>query len=360
MPAEVEFARIPHPNPASDAERAAKMTDPVFGAVRTDHMVTISYTEGQGWHDAQLTARGPLPLDPASAVFHYAQEIFEGMKAYRGEDGSVKLFRPEKNAQRFQISARRLAMPELPEDLFLQAVEALVKADEAWVPQDGSLYLRPFLIATEGALGVRPSKEYMFVVIACPVGNYFKGEARAVSIWASRDYSRAARGGTGFAKCGGNYAASLAAQAEAYANGCDQVLFVDAIEGRWIEELGGMNVFFVKKDGSLITPPLGGTILPGVTRDSLIQLAKDQGRTVQEELYSLEQLRADAEAGEVVEAFACGTAAIVVGIGKIKTPSGEFTIGDGNEGYFARSIRAELLAIQKGQGEDRHNWVRSI
>ena len=188
MPAEVEFARIPHPNPASDAERATKMTDPVFGAVRTDHMVTIAYSEDKGWHNAQLTARGPLPLDPASAVFHYAQEIFEGMKAYRGDDGTVKLFRPEKNAQRFQASARRLAMPELPEDLFITAVEELVKADEAWVPTEGSLYLRPFLIATEGALGVRPSKEYMFVVIACPVGNYFKGGSRAVTIWASTEY----------------------------------------------------------------------------------------------------------------------------------------------------------------------------
>jgi len=360
MPAQVEIARIAHPNPASDAERAAMMADPVFGAVRTDHMVTIRYSEQDGWHDAKLEPRGPLPLDPASAVFHYAQEIFEGMKAYRRDDGQVVLFRPEQNAKRFQVSARRLAMPELPEDLFVDAVKALVKADENWVPTEGSLYLRPFLIATEGALGVRPSKDYMFVVIACPVGNYFKGEARAVSIWASKEYSRASRGGTGFAKCGGNYAASLLAQAEAYKHGCEQVLFLDAIEGKWIEELGGMNVFFVKKDGSLVTPPLGGTILPGVTRNSLIQLAKDQGRTVNEEMYSLEQLRIDCEKGEVVEAFACGTAAIVVGIGQIKTPDGDFQIGDGNEGEFSRSIRSELLNIQKGLGEDRHNWVYPV
>ena len=356
----MKFEITQNPSTMAEDQRIEAFASLGFGTLFTDHMAVIRWTEGKGWHSAQITARVPFPMDPAASVLHYAQEIFEGMKAYRGADGKVKLFRPEKNAQRFQISARRLAMPELPEDLFVEAVKTLVKADEAWVPTEGSLYLRPFLIATEGALGVRPSKDYMFVVIACPVGNYFKGEARAVSIWASTEYSRAARGGTGFAKCGGNYAASLLAQAEAYKNGCDQVLFLDAIEGKWIEELGGMNVFFVKKDGSLITPPLGGTILPGVTRSSLIQLAKDQGRTVNEEMYSLEQLRADCENGDVVEAFACGTAAIVVGIGRIKTPTGDFQIGTGNEGEFSVAIRAELLGIQTGHNEDRHNWVQPI
>ena len=229
-------------------------------------------------------------LDPASAVFHYAQEIFEGLKAYRMRNGGVALFRPEQNARRFQASAERLAMPVLPEAAFLRAIEELVKTDVEWVPPggDGSLYLRPFMFACEAFLGVRPASDYHFVVIASPVGAYFKGGKKAVSVWLSADYTRAAPGGTGAAKCGGNYAASLVAQAEAIRHGCDQVVFLDAAERRWVEELGGMNVFFVFDDGSMLTPPLGGTILPGVTRNSIIALARADGRTVREERYSYE------------------------------------------------------------------------
>ena len=250
--------------PVSADERAKLLENPGFGNLFTDHMVIIRYTEGQGWHDARIQKREPIAMDPASSVLHYAQEIFEGMKAYRLEDGSTALFRPEENARRFQTSARRMAMPILPEDVFLHAVESLVEIDRDWFPtvDGGSLYLRPFMFASEVFLGVRPAKEYLFMVIASPAGGYFKSGATSVTIWVSEDYSRAAPGGTGAAKCGGNYAASLAAQAEAIEQGCDQVVFLDAAEHRWVEELGGMNLFFVMDDGRLITPPLGGTILP--------------------------------------------------------------------------------------------------
>jgi len=244
-------------NPVDPTERSARLADPGFGRVFTDHMVTIRYSETEGWHDAKVGPRGPLSLDPATAVLHYAQEIFEGLKAYRLADGSMALFRPEQNARRFQRSARRLAMPELPEEMFLQACKQLVEVDQKWFPpvDGGSIYLRPFMFASEVFLGVKPSAEYLFLVIASSAGNYFKSGAPAISIWVSEHYSRAARGGTGSAKCGGNYAASLVAQSEAMREGCDQVVFLDAAEQRWVEELGGMNLFFLFNDGSLITTP---------------------------------------------------------------------------------------------------------
>ncbi len=306
------FTRRPHPAPVADAARATLMEDPGFGRVFTDHMATIRWTEARGWCDAEIRAREPFVLDPAAAVLHYAQEIFEGLKAYRLSDGGVALFRPEQNARRFQASAERLAMPVLPEAAFLRSIEELIKADVAWAPGgDGSLYLRPFMFASEAFLGVRPASEYLYVVIASPVGAYFKGGKKAVTVWLSDHYTRAAPGGTGAAKCGGNYAASLVAQAEAIKHGCDQVVFLDAAERKWVEELGGMNVFFVFDDGSLQTPPLGGTILPGVTRDAIITLARAEGRTVREERFSYEQWKADAASGRLRESFACGTAAVV-------------------------------------------------
>ena len=351
-----------HPNPAPVAAdvRAGLLKDPGFGRVFTDHMVTIRWTRDGGWQDAQLRARAPIALDPAAAVLHYGQEIFEGLKAYRRDNG-IALFRPEQNARRFNASAARMALPQLPEHLFLGAIDELVKADVAWVPGgDGSLYLRPFLFATEAFLGVRPSAECLFMLIASSVGSYFKGGDKAVTVWLSEHYTRAADGGTGAAKCGGNYAASLLAQAEAIEHGCDQVVFLDAAERRWVEELGGMNVFFVFDDGAIQTPPLSGTILPGITRDSILALARRQGRVVREERYAIDQWRADAASGRLRECFACGTAAVVAAIGKIKSQQGDFSIGDGSGGPVTAALKTELVGIQRGQIADVDGWVRKI
>lgn len=344
------------------AERARRLADPGFGRVFTDHMVTIRYSETLGWHDAKVGARGPLSLDPATAVLHYAQEIFEGLKAYRLADGSMALFRPEQNARRFQRSARRLAMPELPEEMFLQACKQLVQVDKDWFPpvDGGSIYLRPFMFANEVFLGVKPSAEYLFLVIASAAGNYFKSGAPAISIWVSENYSRAARGGTGSAKCGGNYAASLVAQSEAIREGCDQVVFLDAAEQRWVEELGGMNLFFLFDDGSIITPPADGTILEGITRDSILTLAREQGLQVREERYAIDQWRADAASGRLVETFACGTAAVVTPVGTVRSSSGSFQIGAGGPGQITQQIRARLVDIQRGIAPDPHGWVQRI
>ena len=349
-----------NPTPVSAADRAAQMENPGFGRFFTDHMITLRYTEGTGWHDWKLEARKPLQLDPATMVLHYAPEIFEGLKAYKLPDGGATLFRPEANARRFQKSAERMAMPNLPEELFVESCRALVREDREWIPsaEGASLYLRPFMIGTESALGTRPASDYLFCVIASPVGSYFKAGAPAVTLWTSENYTRAAPGGTGFAKCGGNYAASLAAQAEAQREGCDQVVFLDAVERRWIEELGGMNIFFVFDDGSLQTPPTTtGTILPGITRDSLLTLARDEGLTVREERYSLDQWQADAKSGRVVESFACGTAAVVTPIGQVKGRKYGFTIGSGGAGQTTMRLKAALTDIQFGRAADPHGWL---
>ena len=352
------FTHTANPTPRSAQARAAVLANPGFGTAFTDHMVTIDWTEEAGWHGAAVVPYGPIMLDPAASVLHYAQEIFEGLKAYRHPDGSMALFRPDANAARFNASAERLAMPSLPPELFIQAIEELVAIDRNWFPEveGGTIYLRPFMIATEAFLGVRPAKSYKFIVIASPAGNYFKSGAPAVSIWVS-DYTRAAPGGTGAAKCGGNYAASLVPTKEAFALGHDQVLFLDAAEHKWVEELGGMNLFFAFADGSISTPPLTGTILPGVTRDSLITLARDEGLTVREDRYSLDQWRADAASGELVEVFACGTAAVVTPVGKVADHLGEFTIGSGGPGQLTGKLKARLTAIQRGEAPDPHGWV---
>ncbi|MGJ5077737.1 branched-chain amino acid aminotransferase [Bradyrhizobium sp. HKCCYLS3013] len=350
----------PTTNPTSDQERAAKLANPGFGRVFTDHMAVVQYSQDKGWHSARVESRANFPLDPAAAVLHYAQEIFEGLKAYKRDDGGVNLFRPDANAKRFWNSAERMAMAQLPPEVFIEAVERLVQIDRAWIPGgEGSLYLRPFMIASEVFLGVKPSAEYIFAVIASPVGSYFKGGPAPVSIWVSENYTRAAVGGTGGVKCGGNYAASLKAQAEAITHGCDQVVFLDAIERRYVEELGGMNVFFVFDDGSLSTPPLG-TILPGITRDSLIALARDAGREVREEAYSIDQWRADAKSGKLKEAFACGTAAVISPIGKVCSASGDVLINGGEAGPVAMGLRKQLVDIQYGRSPDPHQWIRDV
>jgi branched-chain amino acid aminotransferase len=352
------------PNGASVAphDRAALIADPGFGRVFTDHMVTIRYAEGRGWHDAKVTARAPFSLDPATAVLHYAQEIFEGMKAYRLADGGVALFRPDANAARFAQSAERMAMAVLPDADFREAIRALVSIDRDWIPdvEGGALYLRPFMFASEVFLGVKPSAEYIFCVIASSVGTYWKGGARAISVWVSDEFTRAASGGTGAAKCGGNYAASLIAQAQAIRENCDQVVYLDAATRSHVEELGGMNLFFMFDDGSITTPPLNGTILPGITRDSVMTLARDEGIAVREELYTIDQWRADAESGRLREAFACGTAAVVTSIGTVRRASGDFTIGAGGPGQVTERLRKRLTDIQRGHAVDPHNWVERI
>ena len=360
--AQITFSRQPHPALTPAVERTAALADPGFGKVFSDHMVSIDWDEGRGWHSATVGPRGPILLDPACAVLHYAQEIFEGLKAYKVAGGGVALFRPDANARRFNTSAARLAMPELPELTFVQACTELVLADRDWFPpvDGGSLYLRPFMFASEAFLGVRPAKQYKFLVIASPAGNYFKSGAPAVSIWLSSDYTRAAPGGTGAAKCGGNYAASLVPQAEAIARGHDQVVFLDAAERKWIEELGGMNLFFVMADGSLVTPPLSGTILPGITRDSLLALARAEGLTVREERYAFDQWRADAASGALLETFACGTAAVVTAVGKVAGHFGEFTVGSGGPGQITQKLRQHLVSIQRGEAPDPHGWVKRI
>lgn len=357
----LSFNRQPHPALTPESTLKEILANPGFGTNFSDHMVSIDWTEGRGWHDATVGPRQPIPLDPAAAVLHYAQEIFEGLKAYRQADGGIALFRPQANAARFNLSAQRLAMPELPADVFVESVKQLVAADRDWFPavDGGSLYLRPFMIATEAFLGVRPAKQYKYLVIASPAGNYFKSGAPAVSIWVS-EYTRAAPGGTGAAKCGGNYAASLVPQGEAIARGHDQVVFLDAEEHRWVEELGGMNLYFVFDDGTLVTPSLTGTILPGITRDSLLTLARDEGLTVREERYSIDQWRDDAASGRLVECFACGTAAVVTPVGRVAGHDQDFTIGGGGPGQLTQKLKDRLVSIQRGAAPDPHGWVMKL
>ena len=346
-----------------DAEaRAAILANPAFGRVFTDHMVSATWTTAEGWHDARLHAYGPVSIDPASVVLHYGQTVFEGMKAYRQPDGGVALFRPERNAARMARSSRRLALPEFPEDAFVEACELLVRADRQWVPdgEGASLYLRPFMWATEVGLGVRPSDSALFQLIASPAGNYFSGPLRPVSLWLSQEYTRSAPGGTGTAKCGGNYAASLVAQQEAMANGCDQVVFLDAGEHRWLEELGGMNIFLVLDDGTLVTPELSGTILEGITRDSIITLAHEMGHAVEQRKVDVDEWRKGAADGTVVEVFACGTAAVVTPIGALRWPGGEVVAGSGEPGGVTMALRQALLDVQYGRSADRHGWMRRV
>ncbi|WP_033946852.1 branched-chain amino acid aminotransferase [Streptomyces sp. CNQ431] len=352
----------PSAHPLPEAEREAILARPGFGRHFTDHMVTVKWTEGRGWHDGQLVPYGPLSLDPATNVLHYAQEIFEGLKAYRRPDGSVASFRPDANARRFQASARRLAMPELPVETFIEACDLLVAQDEAWVPPHGgeeSLYLRPFMIATEVGLGVRPANEYLFVVIASPAGAYFPGGVKPVSIWLSENRVRAVPGGVGDAKTGGNYAASLLAQAEAAAEGCDQVAYLDAVEHKWVEELGGMNLCFVYGD-RLVTPTLTGSLLAGVTRDTLLSLAADLGYRAEEGRVSIDQWREDSRSGALTEVFACGTAAVITPVGRVKTATDEWSQGTGEPGEVTLRLREALLALQTGRAEDRHGWMHPL
>jgi branched-chain amino acid aminotransferase len=356
----------PSSNPLSDAEREAILANPGFGRRFTDHMVTIRWTEGRGWHDAELVPYAPLSIDPANMTLHYAQSIFEGLKAYRQPDGGIATFRPDENARRFQASARRLAMPELPVETFIAACDALVTQDKAWVPGQGeqSLYLRPFMFATEVGLGVRPANEYLFMVIASPAGAYFPGGVKPVSVWLSEEYVRAAPGGTGAAKCSGNYAASLVALDEAFEHGCDQVVWLDAIERRWIEEMGGMNLYFVYGEPGgtqrIVTPELSGSLLPGITRASLLEIAADLGYEVSEGRISVDDWKQGNADGSLTEVFACGTAAAITPVGSVKSTRENWTVGDGQPGEVTMKLRRALLDIQTGQAADTHGWMHRL
>ena len=350
----------PNPQPDSDASRDEKIAAGGFGKYYTDNMVVAEWTEAHGWSDAELKAYGPLALDPATSVLHYGQEIFEGMKAYTQPDGGVSLFRPTANAERFNKSAVRMALPEIPVEDFVSTIEALVKQDIKWVPKNigESLYIRPFMIATEVGLGVRPSNHATYLVITTPASAYFD-PSKAVTVWISTEFVRAAKGGTGAAKTGGNYAASLLAQKQAATEGCDQVVWLDAVEHKWVEEMGGMNLYFVKgkgKDSTIFTPKLTGTLLAGITRDSILTVAKDLGYTVEEGMISTDEWRDGVASGEITEIFACGTAAVVSPIGVAKSAQGTWKTGDGEPGPITMEIRNHLLGIQHGTIEDKHGW----
>ncbi|PRY61318.1 branched-chain amino acid aminotransferase [Knoellia remsis] len=352
-------------DPASDERRAEILANPGFGVHFTDHMVTATWTKDGGWADGRVSAYGPIQLMPSAAVLHYAQEIFEGMKAYRHADGSVWTFRPEANAARMQRSARRLALPELGEEDFVASLKALVEVDQAWVPEadgsEASLYLRPFMYASEAFLGVRPANVVTYSVIASPAGPYFSGGLKPVTLWISQHYARAGVGGTGSAKCGGNYASSLAGQLEGIENGCDQAVFLDSASQEYIEELGGMNLFFVTKDGQLVTPELTGSILEGITRSSILELAKDEGLEPVERRIPIQEWKDGVASGDILEIFACGTAAVVTPVGELRWEGGTApAVGGAEGGEVTRSIRSRLLDIQYGRAEDSRGWLTRL
>jgi branched-chain amino acid aminotransferase len=347
--------------PRSVEERDAVLANPGFGVNFTDHMVDVCWSEMGGWHRPRVQPYGPIELDPAAAVLHYGQEIFEGLKAFRHEDGSIWSFRPEANGARLQRSARRMALPELPIDAFIDSLKQIIAVDGDWVPNapETSLYLRPFMFAKEAFLGVRAAKKVNYYVIASPAGAYFPGGVAPVSIWISTNFTRAGKGGTGAAKTGGNYASSLIAQQEAAEQGCAQVLFLDAEEGKYIEELGGMNVVLVKKDGTLVTPH-SESILEGITRDSVLQLAEDRGHKVERRRVTLEEWREGVESGDITEMFACGTAAVITPIAMLKGDGVDFGSADAPAGELTMSLREELTDIQYGRREDKHGWMMRL
>jgi branched-chain amino acid aminotransferase len=353
MQVEVRQTQTPREKPTGDLG---------FGRVFTDHVFRMDYDEERGWHDARIEPYGPLTLDPAASSLHYAQSVFEGLKAFRGVDGAVRLFRPDRHAARFARSCDRLCIPRLPEGAFLEAVERAVAQDVAWVPsQEGAaLYIRPFVFATEAFLGVRPAASYAFMVILSPVGAYYAKGFSPVRIWVERQAVRAAPGGVGSAKTAGNYAASLRAATAAKSRGYDQVLWTDAVEHRYVEEVGTMNLFLHLGD-EIVTPSLdGGTILPGVTRDSVIHLLRERGETVVERSVTVDEVVAAHRDGTLREVFGTGTAAVVSPVGALGFEDGDLTVGDGGVGPLAKQLFDEVQALQRGEAEDRFGWTRVV
>ena len=332
-----------------------------FGKIFTDHMFIMNYTEGKGWHDPRIEPYHNLSLSPASMVFHYGQEMFEGLKAYRGADGKARLFRPDMNGKRTNDTNKRLCIPELPVEDFVEAVKAVVKVDEDWIPTapSTSLYIRPFIIATDDFLGVAPSKTYMFIIILSPSGAYYESGLAPVGIWIEDDYVRAVKGGIGFAKTGGNYAASLAAQVKAHDGGYSQVLWLDGVERKYIEEVGAMNIFF-KIDGKVVTPALSGSILPGITRNSVINLCKDWGYEVEERRISVDELIEAQKSGKLEECFGSGTAAVISPVGTLRYKDDVMTIGDGTTGKLSQKLYDTVTGIQNGTVEDKFGWVVNV
>ncbi len=343
-------------------EKPAKGQKLGFGKIFTDHMFVMNYTEGKGWHDPRIEPYAPISLDPASMVFHYGQEMFEGLKAYRTAEGHIQLFRPQKNIERMNNTNKRLCIPQVDPDDVLQAIKALVEVEKDWVPSfDGtSLYIRPFIIATDPFLGVHASKTYLFIIILAPSGSYYPEGINPVKIYIETEYVRASRGGTGFAKCGGNYAASLIGQEKAEKMGYAQVLWLDAIERKYIDEVGAMNVFFVI-DGEVVTPALSeGSILPGVTRASCIELLRSWGYTVTERRVSVAELYEAHAAGKLNEAFGTGTAAVISPIGELNDDGNIIILNDNKIGPIAQRLYDNLTGIQWGRIEDPMGWVEKV
>jgi branched-chain amino acid aminotransferase len=338
-----------------------------FGEQFTGSMATLTWTAGEGWHGhPRVVPFADLPLSPAMSGLHYGQVVFEGLKAYRRADGGAAVFRPDAHARRFQRSARRLAMPELPENLFLEAVDAFVRADGDALPTHSpelSLYLRPVLFASEASLALRPAKEFVFLLMGFVTGTFFGERKNPVSVFVNRESSRAGRGGTGSAKCAGNYAAAFVAQRAAADAGCDQVVWLDPVEKRWVEELGGMNLFFVRGSGdgaTVVTPSLSDTLLPGITRDSLLTLARERGYAVAEEPVSVDQWLSECRAGRITETFACGTAALVTPVGRVRDGDREWLIGGNGQGPVTTELKEAISAVHQGRAVDRHGWMRSV
>ncbi|MDN5687072.1 MAG: branched-chain amino acid aminotransferase [Brachybacterium sp.] len=359
----LDFTQTDRTRRIGEDERARILADPGFGQYYTDFMAHASWREGSGWDGGEVVPFGPLSLSPAAAVLHYGQEIFEGLKAFRHADGSVWTFRPERNAERLQRSARRLALPELPSEAFLASLRAVTAADEPWVPEatsEESLYLRPFMFASEEFLGVRAAHAVEYYVITSPAGPYFPRGVQPLVVWISDEYARAGAGGTGAAKCGGNYASSLLGKREAAEQGADEILFLDSETHTSIDELSGMNVFAVTADGRLLTPTLTGSILEGVTRESILRLAADRGLEPIEQKLDVSEVLAQLGSGEITEMFACGTAAVINPIGEFRAHGGSWTVGDGGSGEVTLALRQELTDIQYGRIPDRHDWLTRL
>ena len=345
-------------NPKKKPEKGAPLG---FGKIFTDHMFIMNYTEGKGWHDARIVPYGELSLEPSSMVFHYGQEMFEGLKAYKGADGKTRLFRPDMNAKRANASNERLCIPEIPEEDFVEAIKAVVKIDEDWIPEeDGtSLYIRPFVIATDAFLGVAPSKTYLFIIILAPSGAYYANGLAPVGIWIEDDYVRAVKGGIGEAKTGGNYVASMAAQMKAHDAGYSQVLWLDGVERKYIEEVGAMNIFF-KINGTIVTPMLNGSILPGITRNSVIELCKEWGLPVEERKVSAQELVDAYEAGTLEEVFGTGTAAVISPVGALRFGDRVMQIKDGSIGEYSQKLYDTITGIQLGKIKETKGWVVEV